>query len=400
MGKITKKQIGIIIGIGFLAIFLGGIIYSNSVKYSYAELSKVVTNNSNDKDISKEVIKVMSSKNIDYIVSTIDMIFDKEINEDNRRVIINSLNLVTEDIDFKYKNLINSMINGINTNKLIKDDIIKFISTKTVDDGDIIVQSFSEVFKEFNNKNDISTQLIIGEILKSIQFDDGQNKESINSINKYCELLEEKSVIINTKDNLDKELKDIESKKQSKQKEIDNKSDEIAKAQSKYDEAVKVFNSIQPITINGFIIAEQGTKNTDFGVATQYEVAYVEDGLPTADRFLLYTYSKRFTTKGHFSLEVVYNGTQQVQLKEDYGSFTQDWKEYHEHSSGSKEILDETKKILDTAKSDLDNKKNNLEILKNELNALNELPTEIQAKIDLENAKMEEVNSKLSEVKL
>jgi hypothetical protein len=76
-------------------------------------------------------------------------------------------------------------------------------------------------------------------------------------------------------------------------------------------------------------------------------------------RSLLTRYSKRYTTKGYFSIRARKTGTRAVTVKEEYGGFEQEWNEYEE-------VTPDEVREMNSKKQELQNKTSRLNELINE----------------------------------
>jgi len=102
-------------------------------------------------------------------------------------------------------------------------------------------------------------------------------------------------------------------------------------------------NTDDYIYVSGYIVGETAPNQYEY---TELDYNYYLGEIPSDRRRLLFTTDTSFSTKGKFTLRVRFSGNQKVQLKEEYGSFTQSWPTYTEVGDYEAEMIDQAKATL------------------------------------------------------
>ena len=192
---------------------------------------------------------------------------------------------------------------------------------------------------------------------------------------------------------IDEEIDNIRSKISSIEKEHDNTITEVGNKKKKRDEALENFNIIeneynmffQDWVLDFYVIAliNQADNINHYEICpARYD--YYGNKYISMDRANLYTRDILYSTKGWASLWVVDGGKEQIRLKEDLGSFVQEWPVYIESSlfkdtigkpiqeiyvSAKKEYLESEEEYVNSLKR-RDDLKNSLENLSNDISDL------------------------------
>jgi vacuolar-type H+-ATPase subunit I/STV1 len=142
------------------------------------------------------------------------------------------------------------------------------------------------------------------------------------------------------------EIEDIESQ-------INSANQDIASAQ-------KYLNENKVINLTAFMVSVLE--------GNYYEIALLRwsyyGAIPSENHAILLTKETTFNSKGKFTMTVRKTGIDlPIKLKEDFGSFTQEWTVYEEVDSETKRTISEKKKLIADKKSEIQSFQNQLKEL-------------------------------------
>lgn len=362
--------------------------------------------NNNDERINNGIIEILALNPKEENEKVFIKVYSPLINKDNKKLVqvfnkYKDNNIGTNDniykLDINTKDLVNSYILDI----LKTDDFKAFIKYKNNDET---LKSFVDLSKEFiNNDKDELLSKIPTKINESeIKITDNL-KPQYENINLLINTMEELGKCKNDQKALEDNHKNPDYEKKITMDSIKELKDKINIKKEKLPSFVEKLNKVNSFIIEGYIIGENGETKTNYGNGCEYEVAYMQNTpygkIPRKERFILNTYSTKFTNKGRFSLEVIYGGEREVRLKEEYGGFTQKWAIYDEYAGAVKGFYDNIEQSYENEKKEIENINKEIDRLNCKLEELDEYENNYNENMSSINNKIKELESKVIELK-
>lgn len=390
----------------FRVITLNRVKNCNKESIDFVKIITMLNNPNNNDFINNSIIEILSLNPKEENEKAFITAYSPLINKDNKKLVqafnkYKDNNIGTNDniykLDINTKDLVNCYI----LDTLKADDFKAFTKYKNNDET---LKSFVDLSKEFINNNQYKLVLNVPTKINEseIKITD-KIKPEYENINLLINTIKELEEAKNYKKTLEENHKNMPEKKKSIEISISDCKGSISSKEKEISKLEKDINEIKPFTIEGFIIGEDGDTKTHFGNAHEYEAAYIEGtpygDFPSKDRFILNTYSTRFTSKGRFSLEVICSGEKEVKLKEEYGNFTQKWNVYEEYTGEVKKFYNEAKTLYEIQKSEIDDLNKKINNLNNELDQLNKSESNYSNNLSSTNNKIKELESKVIELK-
>lgn len=340
--KRKKRIIGLIFCISIiLFMFIIVFINSNAMAEIRLDLSAAAGNfkdivafiddnrtiESRDDAVTFAIDKIVQYKNQEGINYLEDMFFNNTQNTSIPRLnIIKTFN--------KYKTNFSSSLNTYkffcipNNDPQFTSELVDMI--KRYEYKDVSSYFISEVKKDY--LSDINKAILTFESFKKLEL---QNSADVDQL--YSEL-KSLQTTINEMDNLNKEIPGLE--------------ESLSKAKSNIP-------SIEPFNLYAYMVA-QLNKNA-YEIALPSWTSY--GAIPSANHAILVTSETNFTSKGWFNLRVIQFDEIPVQLKEELGNFTQDWKIYDEATASIEATIQEYKKTATECEVTLEASKQKLNSL-------------------------------------
>lgn len=360
-----------------------------------------------------------NTKNLNLVLA----ILESNSKEDNEQIFIknNETLINTNNSRFisKYKLYANKSIGYVDNIHKLKIDIndlsLYYLQDEIDDDvynsfienreNDEVLQAIINLSKEEAKQNNYkNSEKLINKINEFELIINEPLLEPYNNLVKLVELIKAKESLVNEKNQLEEKYNNNSLIKEEKNKELEIAIGKKEKAQSEISNLDKEMEKYKPFTISGYIIGKTRDINSDdFGKGEEYEVKYTSD-IPygnknEVDRFILETYDTMYTSKGNFSLDVVYNGSKQVTVKEDFGGFTQTWKVYSEFSAATKTMYEAALNIVQEQKSYLQADINKVDTINNEIKELDEFIKNYDSIMNEKNQEIQEVEKNIEELK-
>lgn len=350
--------------------------YSNSIDYKYV-MTKLFE--SDNEKINNELIRLLNSNS-------------KKANEDlfieleNENILNNKYNFI-KDFCYYQKNEIgsaeniydldidiDSLIDGIDNEYIDLYTFKSFIENKDKSKTalEIINKSKEKIIED---KYDLVEDLLKLNTEKKLD-ENLVYKEESDKLNEIISLNNERNNLINEVKNLEDEYKNSESFISDKNKKIESLNKEKSNMEKELQTLQTNLDKLKPFNISGYIVGKTQDISDSIGEGEAYEVKYTVDipygNSDSVDRFILKTYSTQYTSKGNFTLQVVYDGIQDVSIKEDFGGFNQKWVVYSQYTGKIKSIYENAVKELEELKEDIENKNSEIDNVNKLLNQYNE----------------------------
>lgn len=281
---------------------------------------------------------------------------EKQVFKDSTELISLYISKVLEDNTeySKHKKYIESIIDNYD-NLFVKDYLLDQVAKEIRSVNYIFASNILSQYKNLGiilNKDELYTLSLLNE-LAFFEKSKAKSFSTFQSVNKIDAQIE---------NNTEKYDKLIDQKSAEKTKLINDNSEFISnrnKLEKDIDELEKELEKSGYFWLRGSILGEIKTKAYEISIPYQRTHA------------LLRTIETEYTSKGTFSLRVKKTGTSNVKLKEEFGSFTQEWDVYTEVTEGAVESHNIRKKLLNEKKSEfraLKNKSKNFERRLSKLN--------------------------------
>ncbi len=308
---------------------------------------------------NKDIIEKFN-KTSDFNEENINYIFDILLLRDNLKEIkgfqvdlISLLNFTYKDKNFKSK--ANKIIEVVD-----KNISHEFIFNKLKEyEGDLnnityIFKSLEE--KEILNKNEVenfnSDIGKISEILKQISIIDNENKHYSNEI-----LGKEKDINV-----MSQTIYDIQDN-------IKNVEKEYSEDKQRLKDLDSGFNA------NIYIVGKlNGGSNNEYEGALPEWNDLIKQYIPTNQR-VIYKGNKTLpTSRGVIDVKVYSRGFKKVKLKEEFGSFEQDWEYFEEVPDSAQNEIDNIKNKISKEESILNKEKGRIPIIEEQINIVKNSP--------------------------
>jgi hypothetical protein len=200
--------------------------------------------------------------------------------------------------------------------------------------------SLYDAAESFLLKNDPSYMLKTAEVLAL----DKNFEQSINILNQINVEFAKTEWIAKAKSEL------LSIRKIQIQTKIDDIENQINSANQDIASAQEYLDNNKVINLTAFII---GVMEENF-----YEIALPQRSyyglLPSEKHAILLTTETQFTSKGKFTITVMKTGIDlPIKLKEEFGSFTQEWTVYKEVTSIAKRTISEKKELIAKEKTEI-----------------------------------------------